>query len=846
MKHWIAMLMVLGAAYGRADAQDQTGELDSAFRSLEQCAALAAVAETDDASRKAAEESGRSTEALFSAAVTAEPGNAAAHYGLASTISQCRVPFAGITTVLTLLDRSTGAAKKALTIEPEHWGARFLLAMNYFHMPAMLGRTNDAIRELQRLIAQQRNATSPATFALTWIHLGDAYERTGRTADAHGTWSAGLVLFPENPELRRRLPTDHVPAAHAAGAPAAGAGIVALDALIVDAGGQQLDGARSGTALRRLDVYTMPGGTGEMMQALQSLPGVTRAGDGADMYVRGGDPAETPVFVDGGRLAFPGRWESLNGPAMGVLEASVLSKTYFSAGGFSARYGDALSGVVDVETRGRPETRSWRAGANMVQAGASIFEPIGERTGAWLTASATDTRLVTRMTGQSELYPSAPRSFQAIGGAAFAPARGVELRTMALAMRDMSTRTVTAGSYSGDFESDGTTLHAAASGRALRSDGRAGVEASVATSQRQTGFSLGVLERDRTDGNVHGRVDFEYGLDRTRLRTGTEIASLSASMHGRVPATPNLAPGSPSIALDGTAARTAHVGAYAEAEHQPLPGLALVAGIRADRLPGEHEITVDPRLAVGYTSGAWTLRAGGGVYHQGSWRRTYRLPEEGAPGGTPRRAQHFVAGAELNGEPSIRVEAWTKAYDSYVPAGDGPQITAGRANGVDMIVRWSQQSRLNGWVSWSLLDAHVDLAGGTRARAPYDVTHTVTAVGRLALTDDWELGTTARYGTGRPYTPVTGSMPGADGAPPTPIYGTVQSERMPDMQRLDARLTRYVRMDGMLGVLYVEMLNLLDRRNVMAWSYDTTWTQRSRVDALFAHRTFVLGAEVSH
>ena len=77
--------------------------------------------------------------------------------------------------------------------------------------------------------------------------------------------------------------------------------------------------------------------------------------------MRGGDPAEAPVFVDGARLFYPGRYETLNGASFGILDSQVLDAAYFSSGGFSARYGDALSGVLDVRTIGRPDTRTLRA-----------------------------------------------------------------------------------------------------------------------------------------------------------------------------------------------------------------------------------------------------------------------------------------------------------------------------------------------------------------------------------------------------------------------------------------------------------------------------------------------------
>src|SRR3712207_8750385 len=47
--------------------------------------------------------------------------------------------------------------------------------------------------------------------------------------------------------------------------------------------------------------------------------------------------------------------------------------------------------------------------------------------------------------------------------------------------------------------------------------------------------------------------------------------------------------------------------------------------------------------------------------------------------------------------------------------------------------------------------------------------------------------------------------------------------------RLDGRVTRYVTLPGGSGVVYLEMLNLLDRENFAAYTYDAGYRQRRGV-----------------
>jgi hypothetical protein len=238
---------------------------------------------------------------------------------------------------------------------------------------------------------------------------------------------------------------------------------------------------------------------------------------------------------------------------------------------------------------------------------------------------------------------------------------------------------------------------------------------------------------------------------------------------------------------------------------------------------------VDPRIALALRADRWTFRVGGGVFHQGRWRTRYTLPDSLSPSGTPRRATHLVAGAERQGEPALRVEAYLKNYADYVAAGEGPQTVAGQAVGADAIVRWSRQQRLNGWLTYSLLRGSVELEDGRNAPSAVDVTHSLTAVGRLRFAESWELGSTARLATGRPYT-RRGGDPNAD--------------RLPTYRRLDTRLTRFWPLRSGTLVGYLEMLNVLDHANVAAYSSDRTGEQRA-IPTFFADRTAVLGISLS-
>jgi vitamin B12 transporter len=831
----VLIALVLAMAYWTGALHAQQFPADRAQQAraaVQECAA--AAARGDEA---AARPASQRAAGLLREWLAAEPRAIEPRIRTANLRTSCEIPFADMMGKGSLIAQANALLEEALQIDSTHWEARFTLAMHHFHTPEFLGRTPDAIRHLEILLRQQGDGTQPH-FANTYLYLGDLYRRSGREADAVAVWRRGAALFPAHAELAARLGGGGTAAA--APADSAREGRPVTLAPIVVEGGNRMDDTRSAVSLKRVDVLLTPGGTADVMQGFQTGPGATRAQEGSDLYVRGGDPAESPVFVDGARLFYPGRYETLNGASFGILDAQVLDAAYFSSGGFSARYGDALSGVLDVKTIGRPDTRTVRLNANTVQVGTRIDLPAGANAGAWASLRASDARVMMAMHGRGGDFPKAPTALEGMAGAVWEPAVGTELKLVAMADEDALTREVDAYGYSGDFASRGSNRLAALSGRTLLADGRVALRGALSGSRRGTHFTFGVLDRERTDRGATARADADVALPGGgRVSFGAETAWMDAAEAGVVPSTDRLTPGSPTRALEESA-EGRHLGGYVEAERALSSSVALIAGVRADRLPGEDAWSADPRLALAWRTGAWTMRLGGGVFHQGRWRTKYRVPDAGSPSGIPTRAEHVVAGAERGGDPSLKVEGYLKRYGGYVEDGDGPRITAGRVAGVDAIVRWSGERRLSGWITYGYLDGTVRLEDGRTVPSAVDVRHSLTGVARWTFRPRWEMGSTLRLGSGRPFTDITGGEAQPDGRI-TPIHGDPNGSRMPGYARLDGRISRYLPMRAGVGIVYLEMLNLLDRANVSGYTYGAGYAERSTVHSYFSHRTLVLG-----
>jgi vitamin B12 transporter len=846
-----AMKILAGAAALQGQASPPSSP-DSAFSACSR-----AAAQNDEASAK---EAAARADAAFDAMIAAKTRVADGLVGKARVISVCRVPFAPLMRKIPLLDEGNKLLERALAIDSMHFAARMTLALNHYHVPEMFGRTDAAITQFEKLTELAGGRAIPA-MANAYLFMGDLYLRKGRRDDAVAVWRWGQDMFPaRKAEYEERLkkvgavselPDSATSTQRRTGVPQR-APVYDIAAIVVEAGRFSVDDARGGSSsLKRMDVVTMPGGTADVLQVFQAMPGVTRASEGSDLYVRGGDAAEAPVFVDGARMTYAGAFEGLHGGIFGVLDPNGIRKADFSSGGFSARYGNALSGILDITTEGRPNESSWRAGLNLVSAGATVRAPLTDKLGMYATGKATETSALLWTQNRGDEYTRKPWSANAMAGLTFTPNQRVEVKATALSEVDDATRIVDVLGYRGALRASGGTHMGVLAGRAMNQSGTASLRGSISAGLRTTSFAVGVLDRERSDYSYTLRLDGDIAAsNRIRLRTGLEAAAFDAHEDGTVPTSAEMAPGSPSRAIDGR--HTAqHAGVYAETEVTATAKLAFIAGLRADKLPAMDGVSVDPRAAVAYRTNGWTLRTGAGVFHQGAWRVGYRAPGPGTPSGVATRARHIVFGVEREEPVLFRVEAFAKHYDRYeaiagtsslTPTADGPAVDRGRVVGVDALVRWKASGALSGWASYSWLDGDVRLRESREwVPSAVDVRHTLTSVIKFAFGDDWEVGTTTRVGTGRPYTPVVGSTI-VDGRARA-RYGATHSDRMPLYARFDSRLTRLVPTAKGTYVFYIEGLNLLDRRNVMAYTYDANYTRRVPVESFFAHRTLVIGAE---
>ncbi|MBK8388516.1 MAG: Plug domain-containing protein [Saprospiraceae bacterium] len=88
-------------------------------------------------------------------------------------------------------------------------------------------------------------------------------------------------------------------------------------------------------------------GEKDPMKTLQLLPGVQAAQEGtASIFVRGGNPGENLVLLDGVPIHNSNHFFGL----ISTINPNIISNINFYKGGFPAQYNDKVSSVIDIST----------------------------------------------------------------------------------------------------------------------------------------------------------------------------------------------------------------------------------------------------------------------------------------------------------------------------------------------------------------------------------------------------------------------------------------------------------------------------------------------------------------
>jgi len=279
---------------------------------------------------------------------------------------------------------------------------------------------------------------------------------------------------------------------------------------------------------------------------------------------------------------------------------------------------------------------------------------------------------------------------------------------------------------------------------------------------------------------------------------------------------------------------------YVEDQWTPDENLSLTLGLRASGDDYLEDRFLEPRLRLERRlDDQWSLFGAWGHYHQLPAIDRI-LPEVGNPALDSPRSSHFVLG--MWHRPSTawdwKMELYYKDMDKLVlslePVDNLNAVqrysneASGRAYGLELLVNRNEVDDWYGWLSLSLSNSERrNERNGETLPFYYDRPFILNLVASYRINALWSIGGRWRVQSGGLYTPIVDlerseTQPGVF----KPVYGELNSQRLPTYHRLDLHIERKRRHAWGELDFYMDILNLYGQENIQGYRYAPDTTDR--------------------
>ena len=531
--------------------------------------------------------------------------------------------------------------------------------------------------------------------------------------------------------------------------------------------------------LTRDDVEALPGLNQDVMRVTRFLPGTASNSLSARSHVRGGRDEELAVYFDGVPLFEPFHYKDVQS-LLGLLDPGSISRIDFFSGVFPARYGNRLSGVLDIAPR------TW-SGRDYNELGASVLYTHALSQGRldsypveWLvTARRGNIDALTELEEREETRPEfldALARFQIDTGPRSSLAGGMLLLDDQLRVDfehgveqgDVEYRDAT-GWASWHFRPDDTSELLVTASRTERHTNRVG-------SVTRPGSAVGSVDDHRVFDTNTLRVEASAKAgDRATFNAGAEWYDYVAHynyrgtthidpLYAAVFASPTTRVNNELLDFDGES-YAAFTSALIDVSRRVSIDLALRWDAQRFGVPFSDE-QVSPRLSVQYQHDPDTvLRLSWGRVAQTERPDELEIQDGEARFHRAQRSTQTVLSVEHKLQPMtlLRVEAYDKRIADPTPIYENlldpfalfPELEADRVRvqpdsshvrGAELSVRWQLPHDLSGWMNYSWSQA-TDRVGSTHALRTWDQKHTV-ATGVVWQPGAWQFSSNVNWHTG--------------------------------------------------------------------------------------------------
>ena len=522
---------------------------------------------------------------------------------------------------------------------------------------------------------------------------------------------------------------------------------------------EQRQSSASRAQMTREELQVLPGIDEDVLRVTRFVPGTASSAVSARSHVRGGRDDELAVFFDGAPLFEPFHYKDVQS-LLGILDPDSISKIDFFSGIFPARYGNRLSGVLDIQPRAWTGKNYNEIGASTLYSHALSAGRLDSLPVEWLTSVRRGN--VSMLTDLLDRDTVKPDFLDALARVAIETGPRSSVALGWLMLDDALDGSFHAAEEHTDIEYRDTAAWAAWQ---FKPGARSQLRVSLSHTQRHTdrvgslarvGSAFGSLSDQRQFGTSTARVEVsERATDHLTLTGGLEWYGFDAHYDYRstVDFEPALAAvfarrvsttRATDLSTDGRA-----YAAYTSALVSFSTQTTLDLGLRWDAQRfgrAFHDSQVSPRVSFEHHYGdATTLRASWGRLSQTQRPDELQVQDGDMRYHATQRAVLSVLSLERRAGPGalVRLEAYDKRvrrptplYENLVdPFSLLPELEVDRvrvhpdkahAYGAELSLRWQPPARWSGWTSYTWSQA-ADEFGRAHTLRTWDQKHSVAA-----------------------------------------------------------------------------------------------------------------------
>ena len=613
------------------------------------------------------------------------------------------------------------------------------------------------------------------------------------------------------------------------------------------------------TEISTQKLLRIPGAGNDPLRAIEALPGVTfSTGRSAEPAVRGSSPDDNLYIIDFMPVANIFHFDGSS-----LLNDNVIQDFKLEAAAFDAQYNNATGAVIEANSRA-PYTDRKQAviDFSFLKAGILLETPITENSAAYLSVrqSLIHFYIENLLDDEDFEFTTVPEYYDYQAKYQLQLSDDDSISVQALGSRDK------AGLL---FSEDSDTVK--------RDPGLSGgisvnsyfhsqgilLENTLSDSTRlKTGFShmlrnidLGIgLENDLNarseDYSLRSHLTTNLNLYHT-LRTGIDIVENHIDFDGDFTA-------QPCTELQADCSLSENTSRIAESDNRKIynydvfiaddwfvtPRLSLTPGVTGSYDDYSEQTFLQGKFKFRWEFiDYWWFNGGWGQYHKFTDNFAEVAKGFGNPDLKQSTSDHYTLGIEhqLNETLLIKFDSYYKTFDDLVVANIDPTTPRytndadGDAYGFELFLNKSFSEGWYGWVSAAYSETRRrNKLTGEDFKYNYDQPWIVNLVSNHELNQDWTLGFKWRYQSGQLITPVVSAAQTNIDNPDkyVPVYGDLNSRRLPDIHKLDIRLDRNYQYKKWNMDLYVEVLNVYNQANVSGYKYNEDYTDKEDITGL--------------